>query len=112
MADNMMFPSEWEKFIENYSFNDKEKVYTNGARLILTFRVGQMVEHYFGSKWIPVSERLPKHGEIVVCYLKWKDTRILQRDNYNDMWFGYGRGDDWKGENVTHWMPLPTPPKE
>ena len=63
------------------------------------------------SKWIPVTERLPKHGEIVLCYLKFEEARILQWDNVAAWWLGYGSGDDWRKMDVTHWMPLPEPPK-
>lgn len=50
MSECMMFPSKWEKFIEDCSFVDSEKVYTNGTELVPVFRVEQMVEHYFGNK--------------------------------------------------------------
>ena len=46
MGDRMEFPKDWKKFLEDYSFKDKEEIYTNGARLIPTFRVEQMMEHY------------------------------------------------------------------
>ena len=65
------------------------------------------------SKWIPVTERLPEHsdGHVLVtdgehvkiscrnaCYKTASDeTRCAQ---------GYGAG-----MTVTHWMPLPEPPK-
>ena len=47
MAENMMFPKDWMKFIEDYSFKDDKEVYTNGSQLVSVFRVEQMVEHYF-----------------------------------------------------------------
>ncbi len=34
------------KFLDGYSFKDKEEVYTNGAELVPTFRVGQALECY------------------------------------------------------------------
>ena len=47
-------------------------------------------------KWIPVTERLPKNGEaILTCY--W-DGWIC--DQYSPV-----------DDGVTHWMPLPEPPK-
>ena len=63
-------------------------------------------------KWIPVTERLPKNGDVVLCYMEFNDVRILQWDDVSAWWLGYGRGDDWQKVNVTHWMPLPEPPKE
>ena len=46
-GDCMTFSKTIEEFIEQYSFTDKEQVYTNGAELIPVFRVKQMLEHYF-----------------------------------------------------------------
>lgn len=43
----MNFPPSWEDFINNYCFEDKEEIYTNGSQLIPVFRVIQMIEHYF-----------------------------------------------------------------
>lgn len=63
-------------------------------------------------KWIPVSERLPEHGEIILCRLTFNELRILQWDNVSKWWLGYGAGNDWRQKDVTHWMPLPEPPKE
>ena len=47
--DSMNFPKTVAEFIEQYSFADKEEVYTNGATLIPVYRVEQMVEHYFSN---------------------------------------------------------------
>lgn len=46
-GDVMEFPRTPEEFCEQYSFFDKDEVYTNGSLLIPVFRVEQMVEHYF-----------------------------------------------------------------
>ena len=46
MADCMEFPNDWAKFLEDYSFRDYNEFYTDGARLIPTFRVEQMMHHY------------------------------------------------------------------
>ena len=45
-GDMMTFPEKPEEFIKQYSFTDKERVYTNGSELIPVFRVRQMLEHY------------------------------------------------------------------
>ena len=45
MADMMTFPDTWEEFEEFYGFTDKEEVYTNGSRLIESFRVKQWLDH-------------------------------------------------------------------
>lgn len=46
MADKMTFPNTFEEFIKQYSFKDKEEIYTNGAELIPIFRVEQAWDHY------------------------------------------------------------------
>ena len=59
-------------------------------------------------KWIPVSERLPKGGEIVLCNTKYF-LEVLQWDERADMWVDQYRS--YQKNYVTHWMPLPEPPK-
>lgn len=47
MGECMIFPENWEDFLEDYCFEDRKEIYTNGSQLISVFRVVQMVEHYF-----------------------------------------------------------------
>lgn len=47
MGDMMDFPSTWELFLQDYEFKDTKQIYTNGSDLIPSFRVKQMIEHYF-----------------------------------------------------------------
>jgi hypothetical protein len=56
-------------------------------------------------KWIPVSERLPERGQEVICY----DGGVLKPKVYADYYWNKAY-DSW--QRVTHWMPLPEPPKE
>ena len=49
-GDVMSFPDNWWTFVQQYQFADKDEVYTNGSMLIPSFRVRQMVEHYFGGE--------------------------------------------------------------
>lgn len=61
-------------------------------------------------KWIPVTERLPANWCPVLVVLRGAKISLL----------GSYRGDAWFWEKfsttfnreVTHWMPLPEPPKE
>ena len=72
-------------------------------------------------RWIPVSERLPavseyRNGdkfksmdsnELVPFLVCCEDTEIPFRAFYD----GKNWGDGWGKQNVTHWRPLPEPPK-
>ena len=49
----MSFPDTFEEFLEQYSFKDDRKVYTNGTTLIPVFRVNQMIDHYFSRDNLP-----------------------------------------------------------
>ena len=113
MADCMMFPNDWVKFLYDYSFLDDHEVYTNGAELIPTFRVEQMMEHYLrkavADKWIPVTERLPEELKPV---LTWHGEGYFPECG---RWTGRSWETTWEFEDltgVTHWMLLPEPPKE
>ena len=60
MNEMMKFPKRWEDFLHDYEFEDARRIYTNGSRLIPSFRVKQMIGHYFPSadvapvQWQPV----------------------------------------------------------
>ena len=38
-GEMMTFPSKWEQFLHDYEFEDARRIYTNGSRLIPSFRV-------------------------------------------------------------------------
>ena len=46
MCETMQFPDSWQDFLHQYEFRDDVEEYTNGAMLIPSFRVEQMMEHY------------------------------------------------------------------
>lgn len=68
------------------------------------------------SEWISVEERLPKYGQQVLvfdnvegCFDIW--TLDLEEDSCPEGWYssaGWHRDID----DITHWMPLPSPPGE
>lgn len=65
------------------------------------------------NRWIPVSERLPEPGErVLICFdggfVCEGYHKGLAWDRYNNP---LGTIEEWMGSNVTHWRPLPEPPK-
>ena len=60
-------------------------------------------------KWISVKERLPEHGSMAIAHTL-HFYAVLQWDEKCELWFSAHsvHGKDF----VTHWMPLPEPPKE
>ena len=62
-------------------------------------------------EWIPVTERLPEWGERVICtdgYAVFEQYRVGLSCVYG-MWDRGGSKSPM--QEVTHWMPLPNPPK-
>lgn len=68
------------------------------------------VEPVKHGRWIPVSERLPKQGQEVICQCRARIIKVLKLDAdgdwYQDASHCYMRG------FVIAWMPLPEPYKE
>lgn len=69
------------------------------------------------TKWISVKDRLPEEGEYVLCVLKGFNyggkiqvCKFVPADKFKDKpYFEHFRNGF---PSVTHWMPLPEPPKE
>ena len=62
-----------------------------------------------GSKWIPISERLPKHEDVALCLITNGRQDILQFDEVENLWVGQQWA--YRRHAVTHWMPMPEAPK-
>lgn len=68
-------------------------------------------------EWIPVTERLPEEGDYALCVLKGFNyggkiqvCKFVPADKFKDKpYFKHFRNGF---PSVTHWMPLPKPPKE
>jgi hypothetical protein len=72
------------------------------------------------TEWIKCSERLPEivqdSGDLkwsteVLCYLNDGSFLLAHKTNFV-FWKDWNSGLTVKNENVTHWMPLPTPPED
>ena len=60
-------------------------------------------------RWIPVTERLPDNLQTVLCYTNFDEVRMWQWNERWNSWIGLVA--DYGKNVVTHWMPLPKPPK-
>ena len=63
-------------------------------------------------RWISVEERLPPENQPVLVYImsKMSDWKCVLIDM---MWRGeWVENPDRETHDITHWMPLPEPPKE
>jgi hypothetical protein len=90
--------------------NEEPDNYLNTRRTTLQMALAYLQEYFDRHSWIPVSERLPDHEDAVLCFIKNGQQDILQFDKFENLWVGM----QWtyKRHAVTHWMPLPEPPKE
>ena len=73
--------------------------------------------------WISVDDRLPdQSGNYIVCCddsfcsygegIWYSSDVVVVSEYYEGSWIWYEGGTEWSLENiVTHWMPLPLPPK-
>ena len=74
-------------------------------------------------EWISVDDRLPEEsGNYIVCCddsfcsygegIWYSSDVVVVSEYYKGSWIWYEGGTEWSLENiVTHWMPLPQPPK-
>ena len=95
---------------------DREKLIdllTDVLGMSIGFKADHLLAHGVTfQKWIPVTERLPDAGELSLCLVKSfafpgrKYYALLRCDKHGFLENGIYTDD------VTHWMPLPDPPKE
>ena len=63
-------------------------------------------------EWIPVTERLPENNQWALCFMKDKSFGTFRVFQWNYIDWQWNDGNErWKEKDVTHWMPLPQPPK-
>ncbi len=75
------------------------------------------------SDWISIDDRLPEENTWVLCFLPnlhFHGDLILSLKMYNHRWFQEGKikkifmfsniDRSWRIQDITHWMPLPSPP--
>ena len=88
----------------NHAYNDCTKLDTLSAML------DELMEA--GPKWISVKDRLPE-GECIAYSSKFGEMMMgfIGETDESDTSYCCDSNTEWLGD-VTHWMPLPEPPKE
>lgn len=92
--------SEWERKLRLDSLND---LYGNKSKKT--------------NDWISVKDKLPEEGKRILAYAKkdensdfpYLDSSYFEADQYGGLFY---ENVDGCRINVTHWMPLSTPPKD
>lgn len=103
------------------------KVSTGKCEQILMHAAADMLEQDAKTGWISVKDRLPEYGEqVLLTAYGWSDTTVyigqLKHMDAETSWLTgiTSKESEWciegwsylKEPVVTHWMPLPEPPKE
>ena len=63
-------------------------------------------------RWISTKERLPEDGQKVIATFKNQESVIVDQARYSNGEFDFASWAYVWHENITHWMPMPEPPKE
>lgn len=74
----------------------------SGVRALNT-AIEMVIEASEQTRWIPVSERLPKKNDVYLVTMK--DHEVYELSFSNERWFVQGN------DEIVAWMPLPQPYK-
>lgn len=101
---------------------DKEKLIDLLWRCVdIDTPFGEIADHLLANgvtfqKWIPVTERLPE--KMCQCICRYVFGENMEYPFYQVLWYfvsdenQHFQDEGSMGMKVTHWMPLPEPPKE
>ena len=107
----------YEKLIKNLREKAESFDYDGWVETaIMLEEAADAIKELSKPRWIPVEDRLPEHaygeGDSVMTVSSLGNMRVLYFDGGN---WCYPTGEalttEWKFP-ITHWMPLPQPPKE
>ena len=91
--------------IQQCGFGDPRPTYETAARYLISH--GVTVQ-----EWISVDDRLPENNQWTLCFMKDKSFGTFRVFQWNYIDWQWNDGNErWKEKDVTHWMPLPQPPK-
>lgn len=63
-------------------------------------------------RWISVKERLPENGQKIIAAFRGSGGQVADQARYSNGEFDFASWAYVWADNITHWMPLPEPPKE
>ena len=80
----------------------------------MVMEAADAIEELSKPRWIPVTERLPLYGQDVLAVRTYGDGEKCQEVlmAHIAVWNEETGAKWWNATNITHWMPLPEPPKE
>lgn len=125
LINNLRQEAEWEAYLQPHSANETPKLLSEAADVIEKLLKAVNFHKYNSEfwedkyntladeKWIPVTKRLPEESQFVLAYgeklfpNRHDGGTVYVTRRIEDYWSGLGRT-----KNITHWMPLPEPPKE
>ena len=92
MSDMMTFPDTWEEYEKSYGFDDSEEIYTNGSRLIPSFRVKQWLEHLPSAQpertgnWVEIGDEPYDEWECDRCGFVIDGSGCIDPEEYRDIY--------------------------
>ena len=92
-----------------------EKFSKNAELLDVLMKAADAIEELSKPRWIPVTERLPEVDQpVMICAFGKSVGEGVYRghDGFHHVWKMYASSGTYWDDEVTHYMPLPQPPKE
>ena len=120
-------PNTREKLIEIIGKTDIQMIKPDGPHIPMNERfsalfIGEIADHLIANgvtvqEWISVKDRLPEmNGEYLCLWVNKSVSDAEYESIYGSFgyWFNFWEDEykEWISyDGITHWMPLPTPPK-
>jgi hypothetical protein len=96
---------------EYFRFKEKDK--TGREAFAYSCAMERLVEAPTVGGWVSVKDRKPDNGQDVLAYIDdYEESRITACNYDNGVWYDCVMNCKIVIPNITHWMPLPEPPKE
>lgn len=115
IVNGWTYRDDWDERGELILYRDpvgKEEEATEAPALLVIGEGNQHPEVTIGSPWISVEERLPEMTGVDVLVANEYGVG-LEAHRWNNVqgWIPSVSGPECGLEEITHWMPLPSPPK-